>query len=262
MSLSPNPITAAGARALHQAWQTHYQPCRDQPTLGPVELLLKSWAFQHEVVPDQSLQWWVATSPERSLQWVMGLPTPQGREWWCPFGEAVDVEAWCATQQASGHRLTSLSDAPSLHTWLRQEWSNHQAGSGSFTEACKRTQDGWSGLGGGLLFEKAPGTPPVDVDLLSELMWFHFSCHPYFGQRIMEDLNRTGVRATTVQAMVAKRADEVAALMEPFGIQVRRSWAFPLPMPQVPTDAPRPPSTLSDKGAEVSETLSRRRRRF
>lgn len=148
-------------------------------------------------------------------------------------------EAWVADRQAQGETWVPLNE--SLLQFVRYAAFDPNALHRAVRHAQATVE---SGLGIGLCFTSATAATWSEEtrNQFVEDLWC-FSCHPYWGRRIADDLMHTGERTTTVQAVLSRQLDQVQEMVAPYGVSLTRTW----PMPQkgykeVPADEPLPQS--------------------
>jgi hypothetical protein len=86
--------------------------------------------------------------------------------------------------------------------------------------------DPFSSLGVGLHLEAAVPRAQLDPAALIQAM-ADFSCHPFFGQRIVDDLIQHGARTTTVMSIFARQLPAVTQALAGLGVSVHRTWPKP-----------------------------------
>ena len=78
----------------------------------------------------------------------------------------------------------------------------------------------------GLHFRCDMATQTLDEDAIVEELW-GFSCHPFIGRAIVQDLRIHGERSVTVMPNLAPSLPTLRNLLAPLGVEVRRTWAMP-----------------------------------
>ncbi len=200
--------------------QMRVSDCPDSYRLGnPINMVTQVVSGWHVLLRAPKILVWF--TGERSFAGLQ-METTDGPRWGLPFGDVVLAfqEAEAAAQaylQTPDFQFLEAETLAALKTAL--------PASLCFTALREDTYGNCYGLGVGVLFEKL--TPDTLDEMTVVRLLAEFSCHPYFGQRLVRDLNAHGERITTVMPLFARTLPDVTAAFAPLGVRVSRTWPKP-----------------------------------
>lgn len=188
-------------------------------TQGPAHMVSEMYNALPVFLNHPQLVIWF--TPDQAFA-CLRMETAEGERWGLPFGTVVGSEAEALAQAhaflatPTVRRLDPLS-LQELKAGLPAHWNIW----------CKAHAWGnyASPLGIGLHFQKLT-VAPLDEEAVIRT-FAQYSCHPYFGKRVVSDLNRVGERVTTVTALFARTLDDLARACKAVGVGVALTWPRP-----------------------------------
>jgi len=153
---------------------------------------------------------------------ALRMSTTEGEQYGLPFGDVVVSfeQAQAAARAYLGANEVAFLEPESV-------WQIRSALPEGFCPPRLSFEDSsvHHAMGVGVLFEKLR-PEPLDEKAVVKIL-ASFSCHPYFGERLVKDLNANGERITTVMSLFARTLPDVVRVFEPLGVRVARTWPKP-----------------------------------
>lgn len=151
------------------------------------------------------------------------METSEGERWGLPFGTVVQSE------QEARDQAQAFLESDAFERFEPLSLRELKAGLPAHWDSVYWPDNTWknygSPLGIGLFLHKL-NDAPLDEEAVVRA-FAQYSCHPYFGKRVVQDLNQTGERITTVTAGFVRTLGELSEACEAVGVGVCLTWPRP-----------------------------------